>query len=291
MEVWLAKVQPGSEQDWKSCRAGEERRNSNHPKITMTSEAPGVTEAADRKCPLGDTHIHRDQDCQIIKVWHFLLSTRALERNFGRDSELELLVVCRYASLPLSLGGLAITGALLYNGVLVPSKRFGPFPKLAVAGILGYMLGKVSYMRTCREKFHRLGVEPFGPGFRPGFWGHGHGPQHRSVRETSQLLLQREHKADQVPYMHPASGRQPVLTAGPTQELQYPQQQHRQAQLAGEGTKVKQGKEIDVLQGIRHIEPAGLQQLSHRTQKPPPLFHCAPWQRLRHGNQQAFAEH
>ncbi|KAI1886609.1 hypothetical protein AGOR_G00197570 [Albula goreensis] len=119
----------------------------------MTSEAPGATEAADRKCPLGDTHIHRDQ-------------VRAIFRECQEES-------FWYRALPLSLGGLAVTGALLYNGVLVPSKRFGPFPKLAVAdqdsGGMAMDHSTGDTVTMCAG----------------------------SVRETSQLLRQREHKADQ----------------------------------------------------------------------------------------------
>ncbi|KPP57082.1 hypothetical protein Z043_125228 [Scleropages formosus] len=62
---------------------------------------------------------------------------------------------------------MAVTGGLIYNGK-------------NVAGVLGYVVGKASYMSTCREKFHKLGLEPFGPGFGPGFgprfWN---APEHR----------------------------------------------------------------------------------------------------------------
>ncbi|KAJ8397503.1 hypothetical protein AAFF_G00437790 [Aldrovandia affinis] len=127
---------------------------------SQTSETTGVDNAAERKCPLGDKHVHREDVKRIFR--------ECQEESFW------------YRALPLSIGSLAITGGLIYNGVLLPSKRFGPFPKLAVAGILGYILGKASYMRTCRDKFQRLGFEPFRPGFRPGFWGRGFGPEHRT---------------------------------------------------------------------------------------------------------------
>jgi len=45
-----------------------------------------------------------------------------------------------------------------------------------VAGILGFAVGKASYMGPCRDKFQQLGLE-FGPG--PWGKGPGWGPQHR----------------------------------------------------------------------------------------------------------------
>ncbi|KAG7514686.1 hypothetical protein JOB18_040099 [Solea senegalensis] len=70
------------------------------------------------KCPSNDGHIHRED---VRKVWK-----ECQEESFW------------YRALPLSLGSMAVTGGLIYNGVWKQSKRLGPFPKLAVAGILGY---------------------------------------------------------------------------------------------------------------------------------------------------------
>ncbi|XP_064190016.1 OCIA domain-containing protein 2 [Anguilla rostrata] len=126
----------------------------------MSFEAPektGASRAAESKCPLGDRHVHREDVRQILR--------ECQEESFW------------YRALPLSLGSLATTGALIYKGVLLPSKRFGPFPKLAAAGILGYVLGKASYVLTCRDKFRRLGFEPGRPGFGPRFWGPGFDPK------------------------------------------------------------------------------------------------------------------
>lgn len=38
-----------------------------------------------------------------------------------------------------------------------------------VAGILGFIVGRMSYASTCRSKFQKIGIE--GPGFGP--WGGG----------------------------------------------------------------------------------------------------------------------
>uniref|UniRef100_H3C348 OCIA domain containing 2 n=1 Tax=Tetraodon nigroviridis TaxID=99883 RepID=H3C348_TETNG len=112
------------------------------------------------KCPLGDRHVHRDD---LRKVWK-----ECQEESFW------------YRALPLSLTSMAVTGGLIYNGTWKASKRFGPFPKLAVAGILGFIVGRMSYAPTCRSKFQKIGIE--GPGFGP--WGGGPpfwrgGPGHR----------------------------------------------------------------------------------------------------------------
>ncbi|XP_068581606.1 OCIA domain-containing protein 2 [Cebidichthys violaceus] len=103
------------------------------------------------KCPSGDRHVHRED---LRKVWK-----ECHEESFW------------YRALPLSAGSMAVTGGLLYKGIWNSSKRFGPFPKLAVAGILGYAVGKASYVGTCRSKFQGLGLEDrpgFGPWSRPG---------------------------------------------------------------------------------------------------------------------------
>ncbi|XP_061593955.1 OCIA domain-containing protein 2 [Cololabis saira] len=128
----------------------------------MSSETTGqflivkTEEAAEgrHKCPVSDSHIHKED---VKKIWK-----ECQEESFW------------YRALPLSLGGMAVTGGLIYNGVWNSSKRLGPFPKLAVAGILGYAVGKASYVGTCRSKFKELGFKD-GPGFGPGY-GPGSGP-------------------------------------------------------------------------------------------------------------------
>ncbi|XP_004067609.1 OCIA domain-containing protein 2 [Oryzias latipes] len=117
-----------------------------------TTETAVKTEVADGgpaagkggcKWPLSDPHIHRED---VRKVWK-----ECQEESFW------------HRALPLSLGSMAVTGGLIYNGVWKSSKRFGPFPKLAVAGLLGFAVGKGSYIRTCQSKFQELGLKDFGP--------------------------------------------------------------------------------------------------------------------------------
>ncbi|XP_056265250.1 OCIA domain-containing protein 1-like [Pseudoliparis swirei] len=67
-----------------------------------------------------------------------------------------------YRSVPFSLVGVAITQALVAKGILSASPRFGSLPKVAFAGFCGYLAGKMSYMKTCQEKFKRLENSPLG---------------------------------------------------------------------------------------------------------------------------------
>ncbi|XP_054151804.1 OCIA domain-containing protein 2 [Melozone crissalis] len=69
-----------------------------------------------------------------------------------------------YRALPLSLGSMLVTQGLISKGVFSASPRFGPFPKMAIAGVLGYAIGKMSYMGECRKKFQQMGIAPIGPG-------------------------------------------------------------------------------------------------------------------------------
>ncbi|KAK9540110.1 hypothetical protein VZT92_002579 [Zoarces viviparus] len=71
-----------------------------------------------------------------------------------------------YRSVPFSLVGVAITQALIAKGTLAASPRFGSLPKVAFAGFCGYLAGKMSYMKTCQEKFKRLEHSPLGDALR-----------------------------------------------------------------------------------------------------------------------------
>ncbi|XP_072920785.1 OCIA domain-containing protein 1 isoform X2 [Hemitrygon akajei] len=73
-----------------------------------------------------------------------------------------------YRSLPFAGTSMLITQVLISRGVLSTSARFGSIPKVAFAGICGYLVGKISYMRTCQEKFMRLENSPLGEALRQG---------------------------------------------------------------------------------------------------------------------------
>ncbi|XP_017278892.2 OCIA domain-containing protein 2 [Kryptolebias marmoratus] len=145
---------------------------------SMGSKAPVKTDSAsgkrDWKCPLSDAHVHRED---VKKVWK-----ECQEESFW------------YRALPLSVSSMAVTGGLIYNGVWKSSARFGPFPKLAVAGLLGFAVGKASYIGMCRSKFQDLGIKD-GPGFGP--WskkGH-HGPGHRSCDHVCEECKKKDQPA------------------------------------------------------------------------------------------------
>ncbi|CAG5941308.1 OCIA domain-containing protein 1 [Menidia menidia] len=67
-----------------------------------------------------------------------------------------------YRSVPFSVVSMGVTQALVARGVLSASPRFGSLPKVAFAGFCGYLAGKLSYMKTCQEKFKRLENSPLG---------------------------------------------------------------------------------------------------------------------------------
>ncbi|KAI3353270.1 hypothetical protein L3Q82_019806 [Scortum barcoo] len=71
-----------------------------------------------------------------------------------------------YRSVPFSVVSMAITQALITRGSLTASPRFGSLPKVAFAGFCGYLAGKMSYMKTCQEKFKRLENSPLGEALR-----------------------------------------------------------------------------------------------------------------------------
>ncbi|KAM4709504.1 OCIA domain-containing protein 1 [Discoglossus pictus] len=74
-----------------------------------------------------------------------------------------------YRSLPISAVSMLVTQGLISRGILTSSSRFGSLPKVAFAGFCGYMAGKVSYMKTCQEKFKRLENSPLGEALRQGY--------------------------------------------------------------------------------------------------------------------------
>ncbi|KAG9282775.1 OCIA domain-containing protein 2 [Astyanax mexicanus] len=155
----------------------------------MSTQVPEKTEAeaAQAKssgwpCPISDKNVNREEVKQIWK--------ECQEESFW------------YRALPLSLGSMAVTGGLIYNGVWKQSKRLGPFPKLAVAGILGYAVGKASYMGTCREKFQKLGPEfskGFGTGWGPGFGGPGHRHCNHVCQECQKAKKKEDGAAPETP--------------------------------------------------------------------------------------------
>ncbi|XP_016149776.1 OCIA domain-containing protein 1-like isoform X1 [Sinocyclocheilus grahami] len=73
-----------------------------------------------------------------------------------------------YRSLPFSAIATAATQVMVSRGIFTPSPRFGSLPKVAFAGMFGYITGKMSYMRVCEEKFRKLENSPLGEALRQG---------------------------------------------------------------------------------------------------------------------------
>ncbi|XP_059368924.1 OCIA domain-containing protein 1 [Carassius carassius] len=85
------------------------------------------------------------------------------ERRVFRECNSESLW---YRSLPFSAIAVAATQVMVSRGILTPSPRFGSLPKVAFAGMFGYITGKMSYMRVCEEKFRKLENSPLGEALR-----------------------------------------------------------------------------------------------------------------------------
>ncbi|CAH2230332.1 jg17269 [Pararge aegeria aegeria] len=84
----------------------------------------------------------------------------AAQYKFSQD-ELRVLKECNtesfyQRSLPLgtTFGLAAFFG--VQGGHLKPNPRFGAFPKVTLAVIVGYFLGKLSYQQACAEKLMAL---------------------------------------------------------------------------------------------------------------------------------------
>lgn len=87
-------------------------------------------------------------------------STIPAQYKFSQD-ELRVLGECNresfyQRSLPIGTGlGLA-TAAAVRSGHLKPNPRFGAFPKVTLAVVVGYFVGKLSYQQACAEKLMAL---------------------------------------------------------------------------------------------------------------------------------------
>ncbi|XP_075051597.1 OCIA domain-containing protein 2 [Mixophyes fleayi] len=126
-----------------------------------------VPQSSTMHCPM--SHAHREDFAKIMK--------ECKEESFW------------YRALPLSLGSMLATQGLIFKGYLSQSKRFGSLPKVALAGVLGFVIGKISYVGTCQKKFEKTGMQDmFEGGFMPGVAG-CYGPrffkrQHKQCHHT-----------------------------------------------------------------------------------------------------------
>ncbi|XP_019480161.1 PREDICTED: OCIA domain-containing protein 2 [Hipposideros armiger] len=89
-------------------------------------------------CPKSKLHIHRGEISKIIR--------ECQEESFWKREFI-----------------------FIYSlGYLAANPRFGSLPKVALAGILGFGIGKASYIRVCQSKFHSFDDQLRGAGFGPG---------------------------------------------------------------------------------------------------------------------------
>ncbi|XP_012296490.1 OCIA domain-containing protein 2 isoform X1 [Aotus nancymaae] len=98
-------------------------------------------------CPKSKLHIHRAEISKIMR--------ECQEESFWKRA------------LPFSLVSMLVTQGLVYQGYLAANPRFGSLPKVALAGLLGFGLGKVSYIGACQSKFHFFEDQLRGAGFGP----------------------------------------------------------------------------------------------------------------------------
>uniref|UniRef100_A0A3Q3EFR9 OCIA domain-containing protein 1 n=1 Tax=Labrus bergylta TaxID=56723 RepID=A0A3Q3EFR9_9LABR len=71
-----------------------------------------------------------------------------------------------YRSVPFSVVSMAVTQALVAKGNIRQCVEESVIYKYEIAGFCGYLAGKMSYMRTCQEKFTRLENSPLGEALR-----------------------------------------------------------------------------------------------------------------------------
>ncbi|XP_074540497.1 OCIA domain-containing protein 1 [Halichoeres trimaculatus] len=71
-----------------------------------------------------------------------------------------------YRSVPYAVVGMVATQAMVTKGILPPAYRLGSLPKVVAAGALGFLGGKISYLKTCQEKFKKLENSPIADAIR-----------------------------------------------------------------------------------------------------------------------------
>ncbi|XP_006141511.1 OCIA domain-containing protein 2 [Tupaia chinensis] len=120
---------------------------STHGNQEKGHHAPPLSKQSLLFCPKSKLHIHRGEIAKIIR--------ECQEESFWKRA------------LPFSLVSMLVTQGLVHQGYLAANPRFGSLPKVALAGILGFGLGKASYIRVCQSKFHAFEDQLRGAGFGP----------------------------------------------------------------------------------------------------------------------------
>ncbi|KAF6372218.1 OCIA domain containing 1 [Rhinolophus ferrumequinum] len=87
-----------------------------------------------------------------------------------------------FRSVPLAATSMLITQGLISKGILSSHPKYGSIPKLIFACIMGYFAGKLSYVKTCQEKFKNLENSPLGEALRSGQARRSSPPGHYSQK-------------------------------------------------------------------------------------------------------------
>ncbi|XP_028636661.1 OCIA domain-containing protein 2 [Grammomys surdaster] len=120
---------------------------STHGNQEKSPHLPPMSKQSLLFCPKSKLHIHRGEIAKIIR--------ECQEESFWKRA------------LPFSLISMLVTQGLVHQGYLAANPRFGSLPKVALAGLLGFGLGKASYIRVCQSKFHSFEDQLRGAGFGP----------------------------------------------------------------------------------------------------------------------------
>lgn len=120
---------------------------STHGNQEKSPHLPPLSKQSLLFCPKSKLHIHRGEIAKIIR--------ECQEESFWKRA------------LPFSLISMLVTQGLVHQGYLAANPRFGSLPKVALAGLLGFGLGKASYIRVCQSKFHSFEDQLRGAGFGP----------------------------------------------------------------------------------------------------------------------------
>ncbi|XP_063128861.1 OCIA domain-containing protein 2 isoform X2 [Rattus norvegicus] len=120
---------------------------STHGNQEKSHHLPPLSKQSLLFCPKSKLHIHRGEIAKIIR--------ECQEESFWKRA------------LPFSLISMLVTQGLVHQGYLAANPRFGSLPKVALAGLLGFGLGKASYIRVCQSKFHSFEDQLRGAGFGP----------------------------------------------------------------------------------------------------------------------------
>ncbi|XP_018431098.1 PREDICTED: OCIA domain-containing protein 1 [Nanorana parkeri] len=105
-------------------------------------------------CGVEEVHLHAESGTLFLKKVYVLTQEEAkVIKQCNSDS-------FWFRSVPFSVMGMTATQVLISRGFLTTHSRFGALPKVAFAGTVGFMAGKLSYYNACKEKILKLENSP-----------------------------------------------------------------------------------------------------------------------------------